>query len=83
MTCDNDGRRVDQEKHGSNSIQENDGARIISYNLNEGERPDGIRVRIKVRVETGKQGRARDALQAEAIREYLTWVLQQEESDRA
>ena len=56
-----------------------DGARIISYNFNEDERPGGMKVRIKIRVESGKKGRARDARQAEALKEYLTWVVQQEQ----
>src|SRR5262249_26323022 len=34
-----------QEKHGSNSQGIVEGARIISYNLNEDERPGGMRVR--------------------------------------
>ena len=55
-----------------------DGARIISYNFNEDERPGGMKIRIKVRVESGKKGRARDARQAQALKEYLTWVVQQE-----
>lgn len=59
-----------------------DGARIISYNLNEDERPGGVKVRIKIRVESGRKGRARDARQAEAIKEYLTWVVQQEQQDQ-
>jgi hypothetical protein len=56
-----------------------DGARIISYNLNEDERPGGMKVRIKIRVESGRKGRARDARQAEALKEYLQWVVQQEQ----
>jgi hypothetical protein len=53
-----------------------DGARIISYNLREGERPGGIKIRYKIRIETGKKGRAIDARQAEALKEYLRWVRQ-------
>ena len=60
-----------------------DGARIISYNLNEDERPGGMKVRIKIRVESGRKGRARDARQGEALKEYLTWVVQQEQQDQA
>lgn len=60
-----------------------DGSRIISYNLNEDERPGGMKVRIKIRVESGKKGRARDARQGEALKEYLTWVVQQEQQDQA
>ena len=53
-----------------------EGARIISYNLNEDERPGGVKIRMKIRVESGRRGRAIDARQAEAIREYLRWVRQ-------
>ena len=60
-----------------------DGARIISYNLNEDERPAGMKVRIKIRVEPGRKGRARDARQAQALKEYLPWVVQQEQQDQA
>jgi len=48
--------------------------RIISYNLNEAERPAGLKVRFKIRVETGRKAAARDAQQAEAIRELLQWA---------
>jgi hypothetical protein len=47
---------------------------MISYNIDEGERPDGIRVRFKVRIVTGKHAAALDARQAEAIREILIWT---------
>jgi hypothetical protein len=60
-----------------------DGGRIISYNFSEDERPGGMKVRIKIRVESGKKGRARDARQAQALKEYLTWVVQQEQQDQA
>jgi hypothetical protein len=35
--------------------------RVISYNLSEEERPDGIKVRYKLRVATGKRAREIDA----------------------
>ena len=60
-----------------------DGARIISYNLNEDERLGGMKVRIKIRVESARKGRARDARQAEALKGYLQWVVQQEQQDGA
>ena len=66
----------DQEKHGSNSAPAMDGARIISYNLNEDERPDGLKVRYKIRVETGRKAAALDARQAQALKELLQWVRQ-------
>jgi hypothetical protein len=52
------------------------GARIISYNLKEGERPGGMKVRFKIRVETGKKAAALNAQQAEAIKELLQWARQ-------
>jgi hypothetical protein len=52
------------------------GPRIISYNLREEERPGGMKVRFKVRIETGRKAREIDARQAEAIRELLTWAHQ-------
>jgi hypothetical protein len=60
-----------------------DGARIITYNFNEDDRPAGMKVRIKIRVESGRKGRARDARQAQALKEYLTWVVQQEQQEQA
>ncbi len=69
-----------QEKHDSNSPGIANGARIISYNLNEDERPGGMKVRFKVRVETGRKAAALDARQAEAIRELLQWVRQHRNS---
>ena len=54
-----------------------DGARIISYNFNEDERPGGMKVRVKIRIVSGKQAEAVIAAQAEAIRELLLWVRQQ------
>jgi hypothetical protein len=53
------------------------GARIISYNMNEDERPDGLKIRFKVRIVSGKAAAAIDARQAQAIRELLAWVRQQ------
>jgi hypothetical protein len=52
------------------------GPRIISYNLNEDERPGGLKVRFKVSIETGKKAAALNAAQAEAIRELLQWASQ-------
>jgi hypothetical protein len=50
--------------------------RVISYNLNEDERPGGLKVRFKIRIETGKKAAALNAQQAEAIRELLQWASQ-------
>jgi hypothetical protein len=73
----------DLEKHDGNSPGIMDGARIISYNLNEDERPGGIKIRIKIRIETGKKARVIDARQAEVIKEYLRWVRQYRNSGHA
>jgi hypothetical protein len=78
-----DGRmRSDQGKRAENNDDNADGnghgQRIISYNLNEGERPEGLKVRFKVRLLGGKPAAALDARQAEAIRELLKWAAQQE-----
>jgi len=51
--------------------------RVISYNIPEGERPGGIKVRFKIRVVTGKRAREIDARQARAILEVLQWQRQQ------
>jgi hypothetical protein len=47
--------------------------RVISYNIPEGERPDGIKVRFKIRIATGKRAKEIDARQAKAIMEVLQW----------
>jgi hypothetical protein len=67
----------DQEQQAGNSRRIIDGARIISYNFSEGERPGGMKVRAKIRIVSGKQADAVNKAQAEAIRELLIWVRQQ------
>jgi hypothetical protein len=57
-----------------------EGARIISYNVNEEERPSGVKIRFKIRVVTGKEAAAVDKQQADAIKEYLRWVRQYRQS---
>ena len=49
---------------------------IVAYNLREGERPDGLKVRYKIRIETGQKARELDEAQAEIIRELLEWARQ-------
>jgi hypothetical protein len=49
---------------------------LISYNVSEGERPDGIRVRFKIRIATGKRAQVIDARQAAVIMEVLQWQRQ-------
>jgi hypothetical protein len=53
------------------------GPRIISYNFSEGERPEGLKVRAKIRIVGGKAAGTLDATQAEAIKELLLWSRQQ------
>ena len=48
----------------------------IAYNLNEGERPDGLKVRFKIIIATGAEARELDARQAETIRRLLQWAQQ-------
>jgi hypothetical protein len=48
---------------------------VISYNLDEAERPAGLKVRFKITIATGKRAAALDARQAEAIKELLEWTL--------
>jgi hypothetical protein len=50
-----------------------DNVRVISYNVPEGQRPGGIKVRFKIRVVTGKRAKEIDARQARAIMEVLQW----------
>ena len=49
---------------------------MISYNLNEDERPGGLKVRFKVKIATGNQAAALDARQAEALRGLPIWTRQ-------
>jgi hypothetical protein len=65
-----------QEKRDSNSPGIIEYPRIISYNLNEDERPGGLKVRFKIRIETGKKAAALNQQQAAAIKELLLWARQ-------
>jgi hypothetical protein len=51
-------------------------ARVVSYNLNEEQRPGGIKVRYKIRIATGKRAAEIDARQAQVIMEVLQWSRQ-------
>jgi hypothetical protein len=72
----------DQETTSAGKEKEDTGSlnssfeQVISYNIDEGERPDGLKVRFKVTIVTGKHAAALDARQAEAIRELLLWTRQ-------
>ena len=70
-------RLSDQEEQASNLGSIMAGPRIISYNFSDGERPGGMKIRAKIRIVSGKQADAVNQVQAEAIRELLTWVRQQ------
>jgi hypothetical protein len=63
----------ESEKHQGNSAGPLKGPRIISHNLTEEQRPGGMKVRFKIRIETGKKAAAIDAAQADALRELLEW----------
>ena len=54
------------------------GPAIISYNLRKEERPGGLKVRFKVKVESGRKARETGARQAAAIRELLIWARQRQ-----
>jgi len=44
--------------------------------LREQERPGGMKVRYKIKIETGRKARELDERQAAAIRELLIWAHQ-------
>ena len=67
------------EKQDGNSPEMVNNARVISHNLSEEERPDGIKVRYKIRIATGKRGRELDARHAKVIMEVLQWLSQHPE----
>jgi hypothetical protein len=50
--------------------------RVISYNVTEGGRPGGTKVRFKIRIATGKRAAEIDARQAKVIMEVLQWQRQ-------
>ena len=71
----------DPEKAGeraSNSPGIIPGPDIIAYNLRREERPGGMKVRYKIKIETGRKARETDARQATAIRELLIWARQRQ-----
>jgi len=73
----NDQAGKEQERQPGNSPPAVKGPCIISYNIREEERPggpDGLKVRWKIRVETGRKAAALDTRQAAAIREALLWL---------
>jgi hypothetical protein len=71
------GKGKDPEMRDGNSPGIVNKARVISYDLSEEERPDGIKVRYKLRIATGKRGRELDVKQAAVIMEVLQWYSRQ------
>ena len=74
MSGDTRSERAGNSTDNRPGIGEN--ARVISYNVPEGDRPDGIKVRFKIRIATGKRAKEIDARQARAILEVLQWQRQ-------
>jgi hypothetical protein len=74
MESDKPGKEQGNNSDKAPGIPVND--RLISYNLREGERPAGLRIRYKIRVESGKKAAARDAMLAAAVKELLEWSRQ-------
>jgi hypothetical protein len=73
------GRKMHAEKegkHDDNSAPSIPESGIVAYNLGEGKRPDGVKVRFKIHIETGQKARELDARQAEAIWRLLQWAQQ-------
>jgi hypothetical protein len=70
------GQPSEQGKRGDDRNGIIDSHRIISYNLSEGERPGGMKVRYKIQVATGRRAKEIDARQALVIREVLEWSRQ-------
>jgi hypothetical protein len=62
------------ENNDDNTIPPIPESGIIAYNLREGERPAGLKVRYKIRIEPGPKARELDEAQAEIIRELLEWA---------
>ena len=64
------------KENADNSSLNSSFEQVISYNIDENQRPDGLKVRFKVTIVTGKHAAVLDARQAEAIRELLSWTRQ-------
>ena len=64
------------ENNGDNSVPPIPESGIVAYNLREGERPGGMKVRYKIKIETGRKARELDEQQAEIIWELLRWARQ-------
>ena len=73
---DGNSRPENRENHRDNLGGVVGNVRVISYNLSEGERPGGIKVRYKIRIATGKRAAEIEARQAQVIMEELQWSRQ-------
>jgi hypothetical protein len=62
------------EKHSGNSPEYIPDENVYAYNLDDGTTPGGIKVRFKIRIETGQKARHWDAVQNQAIKELLEWA---------
>ena len=72
------GKQQENRKNGgSNPLSISPNGRVISYNMAEGDRPGGIKVRFKIRIATGKRAQLIAARQAAVIMEVLQWQRQQ------
>jgi hypothetical protein len=61
------------EKKPGDSVPSIPESGTLTYNVREEERPAGIKIRWKWRIETGRKAEALDARQAEVIRRILQW----------
>jgi hypothetical protein len=68
--------RVNRGNDVGNSLGISPNGRVISYNVPEGDRPGGIKVRFKIRIAAGKSAQVIDARQAAVIMEVLQWQRQ-------
>jgi hypothetical protein len=83
MTREPEHNAPGQQKQAKKWPPYDEGARIISYNVNEDERPSGIKIRYKIRVVSGREAATLDNQQADAIKEYLRWVRQHRQSQNS
>ena len=73
----NDRRDNENQKENTEiSCPETPFEQLISYNVNETERPGGLKIRFKVKIVTGRRAAVLDERQAEAIRGLLLWARQ-------
>ena len=69
-------QRKNRWNDADDSLSISPNGRVISYNVPEGNRPGGIKVRFKIRIATGKRAQIVDARQAAIIMEVLQWQRQ-------